>query len=335
MKVKRELVPSYAFIAFLVGLMVFGTPRAATSQSPDRTLRVAYFPILTQAPAFVGLAGGIWQKDLPGYGIDQKVVHDGPEAMEALVANEIDFAFLGPSPAINTYIKSGGKALRVISGVCLGGASLIRRADVSLSGVRDLDGKRVAVPQLGGTQDLSCRHFLAQNGLQTRERGGTVEVVPIKVADVLGLFLNKQVDAAWIPEPWVARIKADTGAQTVFDERDLWPDRKFCTIVLVVRSAYADAHPDVVDRVLQAHRETLSWMQSHESDAKTVANSELKRLTGKALAPRVLDEAWSHVNFTSDPDASSIKKFSQWAILDGYQKAPSFGLSGFFDGRTR
>jgi NitT/TauT family transport system substrate-binding protein len=331
MRIGKELIPALVFYAFIGGLVVLGKTQPGVPQSSDHTIRVAYFPNITHAPALVGIGNGIWHQDLPGYGIDEKVVNAGPEAMEALLAKEVDFSFVGPSPAINTYIKSNGKALRVISGVCLGGASLIRRADVNIASIRDLDGKRVAVPQLGGTQDISCRYFLGQNGLQTKERGGTVEVLPIKNPDILALFLSKQIDAAWVPEPWAARIKQNAGAKTVVDERDLWPDHKFSTTVLVVRSEYAEAHPDVVQQVLKAHLDTLTWMNSHEAEAKKATNNELKRLTGKALSAGVIDEAWSHVTFSEDPDAASIDRFSSAAIADGYQNPTTLSLAGLID----
>ena len=329
---KRWTIQAGAFFAILVALIVIGKRGMAIAETTDRpTIRLAYFPNITHAPALVGTGNDIWQHDLSGYSITPKVVNAGPEAMEALLAKEVDFSFVGPSPAINTYIKSNGKALRIVAGVCLGGASLIRRSDVAISSIRDLDGKRIAVPQLGGTQDVSARYFLAQNGLQAKERGGTVEIVPIKNPDILALFLSKQIDAAWVPEPWAARIKKEAGAKTVIDERDLWPEGKFSTTVLVVRSEYADAHPDVVEKVVQAHLDTLEWIQGHEEEAKGIVNKELKRLTGKALAKDVLDEAWSHVSFTDDPNQASIKRFAEAAIAAGYQKRTELSLESLID----
>ena len=333
MSIGRQLgLPVFTFFAISGGLVFLGNKDVSVSSNPNlKTIRVAYFPNMTHAPAIIGIGGGIWDRDLPGYRVDPQIVNAGPEAMEALLAKQIDFSFVGPSPAINAYMKSDGKALRIISGVCLGGASLIRRADVVIDTIRDLNGKRVAVPQLGGTQDVSCRYFLSQNGLQSEERGGTVEIVPIKNPDILALFLGKQIDAAWVPEPWAARIKKDAGAKTVVDERDLWPDRKFSATVLVVRSEFADAHPEVVENVLRAHLDTLDWIKTHESEAKGTLNSELKRLTGKALPKDVLEEAWSHVLFSDDLNESSIESIAKAAIVAGYQKPSKLSLASLID----
>lgn len=333
---KSLLIPALAVIAVL-GFVTFwkkgGTEPAIAPGSQE--IRLAYFPNITHAPAIIGIAQGIWRDKLPDANVSVKVVNAGPEAMEALLANELDFSFVGPSPAINAYLKSKGNALRIISGTCLGGASLVRRSDVKIDSIKDLGGKRVAVPQTGGTQDVSCRYYLQKNGLKAKDQGGTVEVISVKNPDILALFKQKQIDAAWVPEPWASRLKLDTGAVTVVDERDLWPNQKFCTTVLVVRKAFADAHPDVVDQVLAAHIATLDWIKSNEADAKKVLNKELKRLSGKEIPDTLLNEAWSKVSFTSDPDYDSILTFAVAAKQAGYLKENDLNLAGILDPRAQ
>lgn len=319
----------------ILGILVFGFGRQKETQKTPQTggvaVRLAYFPNVTHAPALVGVARGEFQSALGASTLETKVVNAGPEAMEALLAGEIDVAYVGPSPAINTYIKSNGRALRVVAGACSGGASLMARADTNIQSVRDLDGKRVAVPQLGGTQDVSCRHFLAANGLSSHEKGGTVEIMPIKNPDILALFLQKQLDAAWVPEPWAARLKAEAGARLVVDERDLWPNRRFTTTVLVVRKAFLDAHPKEVEALLQAHLKVMAWLQRHPDEAQTTVNAELKRLTGKELQPEVLREAWSRVEFTEDPDRASMEAFVQAAVRAGYLPKSGTSVAGLFE----
>jgi len=293
-------------------------------------LRLAYFPNLTHAPALVGVARGEFQRELHGYLIEPKIVNAGPDAMEALLAGEVDVSYVGPSPAVNTYLKSGGKALRILAGACSGGASLIARGDVDIRSVADLDHKRVAVPQLGGTQDVSLRHFLDLNGLAPVQKGGTVEIIPVKNPDILALFLQKQIDAAWVPEPWASRLKKDAHAKTVADERDLWPGKMFTTTVVVARTKFAEDHPEAIQALLRAHLETIEWLNAHPDDAQVIVNAELKRLTGKALSDGVMKEAWSRVRFTDDPNRPNILALAEAAEKAGYLKG-KLDLAGAFD----
>jgi NitT/TauT family transport system substrate-binding protein len=305
----------------LAGLaLVFGrSSNGSGAGAGQETLRLGYFPNVTHAPGVVGTARGEFQKALGAKTVvDTKVFNAGPEEMEALLAGAIDVGYVGPSPAINTFLKSDGRALKILAGACEGGAALIARDGTTITSIRDLSGKRVAVPQLGGTQDVSLRHFLAAEGLHPKEKGGDVEILPVQNPDILALFLKGQLDAAWVPEPWATRLLHQAHARLVVDERDLWPDKRFTTTVLVVRKAYLEQHPQQVAAILQAHLRTIAWLRQNPDDAQTLVNSELKRLTGKALPSDVLKEAWSRVAFTADPNRANIQAFVQAAADAGY-----------------
>lgn len=309
-------------------------PEETVVADGELPLRLAYFPNLTHAPALIGVGDGRYDKTLSGVAVSTRVVNAGPEAMEALLAGEVDMAFVGPSPAINTFIKSKGDALRIVAGACDGGASLIARGDLNIASVRDLDGHSVAVPQIGGTQDVSLRHFLAVNGLKPRERGGTVSVIPVANPDILTLFKRRQIDAAWVPEPWASRLRSEGGGKTAVDERDLWPGGRFTTTVLVARRKFAEEHPDAVRGFVAAHAATIDWIQEHPREAQDSANRELKRLAGKPLKESVLREAWAHLTFTTDPNASSIAAFAQAARDAGYLKDKNTDLTALVDTRS-
>jgi NitT/TauT family transport system substrate-binding protein len=330
-RVSRDLVVAFAATLGLVALSIAfgGQPKVATSGKP--ALNIAYFPNLTHAPALIGVAQGTFQRSVPGFSVQPRVVNAGPEAMEALLAGEVDIAYVGPSPAINTYLKSHGTALKILAGACSGGACLVSRGDETISSVAGLDHKRVAVPQLGGTQDVSLRHFLDLNGLAPEEKGGSVSILPVKNPDILALFLQKQIDAAWVPEPWASRLEKDAKATIVADESDLWPGKTFTTTVIVVRSSFEKLHPEAVKAVLSAHLQTIDWIRDHNAEAQTVVNAELKRLTGKALGETVLHKAWNRLRFSADPNPSSILALAEAAHQAGYLKE-AVNLNGAFDG---
>lgn len=250
----------------------FGNPEPRPAGSGPR-VSLACFPNLTHAPALAGIARGEFQRALgEGMVVEPLVFNAGPEEMEALLAGEVDLGYVGPSPAINTYLKTQGRGVRILAGAASGGASLMARADVPLTGLAGLAGRRVAVPQVGGTQDVSLRHFLAGAGLRPREKGGTVDVMPVKNADVLPLFARRQLDAAWVPEPWATRLEQEAGARRILDERDLWPDRRFTTTVLVGRAKFLAEHPDQVEAVLRAHLATVAWLRDHPAEGQQVVN---------------------------------------------------------------
>ena len=99
-----------------------------------------------------------------GTKLQTQIFNAGPAAIEALNAGAIDAAFLGPSPAINAYVKSGGTSLRIIAGAASGGAKFV--VDPTITGPADLKGKPCWPPQLGNTQDVALRTWLADQGLE-------------------------------------------------------------------------------------------------------------------------------------------------------------------------
>lgn len=296
----------------LLLLLLSLTLQACSSTASDNsqsngpiTVHLAYFPNLTHALALVGIARGTFQHDMGLHHLDIKTFNAGPDLINALLAGSIDIGYVGPNPAINGYITSHG-GLRIISGASSGGAMLIVRPGATIKTVQDLNGKKLADPQIGGTQDISLRHYLQEHGLKTTDQGGTIQIIPTDNSNILNEFKQGQIDGAWVPEPWASRLVIEDRGQVFVDERDLWPNHKFVTTNVVVRTAFLDQHPDIVKEFLQADVETVQYMQSNPDAAKTLINSQLQKLTGKPLASAVIDLALKHLDVTYDPLASTL-----------------------------
>jgi NitT/TauT family transport system substrate-binding protein len=297
---------------FCTGLLfLLGQVQAA------ETIRVGYFPNITHAQPLVGLANGTFQKALGDVTIDVKTFTAGPSAVEALFADAIDLAYMGPGPAINGYVKSNGD-LVVIAGACSGGASLVIRGDLPIKDPADFHGKRVATPQIGGTQDIALRHWLQAHGLAPVEKGGDVQVLPMANADQLTLFIGKQLDAAWAPEPWATRLVVEGKGRIYLDERELWPNRRFTTTVIVVRKKYLELHPQIIEKWLAAHVDVTRWIKKNPDLARAMTNQEIKRLTSKSLPEEVITQAWDHLELTVDPLASSLTRNADAAFELGF-----------------
>jgi NitT/TauT family transport system substrate-binding protein len=206
-------------------------PVAATDKGPAAQLRLGYFPNVTHAAALVGLDQNLFGKELGGTKLVPTKFNAGPEAVGALLGGSLDASFIGSGPAINAYAKSNGSAVRLIAGATSGGAQLVVKPTVKTP--EDLVGKTVVTPQLGNTQDVSLKKWLAEKKLT-----GKVKVTNLENAQTLDAFKKGDVDAAWLPEPWSSRLVLDAGAKVLLDEASLWPDGKFPTTVLIVRTQF-------------------------------------------------------------------------------------------------
>ena len=303
-------------------------PGTTASTSEPVTLRLGYFPNLTHAPALVGVEKGIFAKDLGStVTLQTATFNAGPAEVEAIFSGALDAGFMGPNPATTAFLQSQGQAVRVIAGATSGGAGLVVRP--TITSASQLKGKKLATPQLGNTQDVALRHWLTTQGLSsTTSGGGDVSILPEDNSQTVLAFQAGQIDGAWVPEPYLSTLVQD-GGKLLVDERTLWPHQQFSTTLLVVRSAFLAAHPDVVHRLLLGEVDTVAYIKAHPADAQSAANQALASISGKTLKAAVLTAAWSDLTFTVDPVASSLVADAQRAQQLGFLK--STDLKGLFD----
>ena len=293
------------------------TDDAAAQGAAADTLNLGYFPNVTHAPALVGDRAGIFAEAL-GDDVELKTqfFNAGPEATEALFGEAIDATFIGPNPAINAFAQSNGEAVRIVSGTTSGGAFLVVRKGIE--SVEDLRGATVASPQLGNTQDVALRAWLADEGMKTDETGGgDVAIQPQANADALAAFVAGEIDGAWVPEPWATRMLREGVGRVLVDERDLWPDGAYVTTHLLVRTEYLQANPQIIKGLLTGLVEAIELTTDDPAQAKKLVNDGIAELTGEPIAPDVLDAAFQNLTFTTDPVAASLEESKNDAVSIG------------------
>lgn len=294
---------------------------AAQDKGAATELRLGYFPNVTHAPALIGLEKGLFQKELGSTKLTKQEFNAGPNEVAALLGGSLDIGFIGSGPAINAYAKSNGEAVRLISGVTSGGAQLV--VNSSINTPEDLVGKTVVTPQLGNTQDVALKKWLADKKLT-----GKVQVTNMENAQTLDAFKGGQVQAAWLPEPWSSRLVLEAGAKVLVDEKSLWPDGKFPTTVLIVRTQFLNEHPETVRAFLKGLVTSIDYANENQAEAQAAVNKQLEALTGKALKPETIERAWSNITLTFDPIAGEFKQLAQDQVTAGIaEKAPD--VAGF------
>ncbi|MGA7542445.1 MAG: ABC transporter substrate-binding protein [Nitrososphaeraceae archaeon] len=329
-----------AAIMLLSSTLALTNPLSAYAQEQAgaqevKTLRIGYFPNINHAQAVIGLGKGDFQNALGNnVNVETFQFNAGPSAIESLLANRIDVSYIGPNPAINGYVVSDGKDVKVIAGATSAGASFVVRNDSGINSEKDLGGKKFASPQLGNTQDVALRKYLLDNGFKTTENGGNVTVVPVANADILTLFVKKELDGAWVPEPWATRLVKEANGRILVDERDLWPpEGKFVTAHIIVRPDYLKENPDVIKKLVAAHVNETQWINDNKEQAIKEFNTQLKKLTGKEFPVDVLAESLTRLEFTYDPIKESLFKSANDAYDLGFlakgEARPN--LNGIYD----
>lgn len=307
-------------IYFLITLLVATLDLLASTQ----IIRVGHFPNLTHPQAVAGHAfsrqGTGWFEKWLKAEITWHVFKAGPAAIEALLAGSIDLLYVGPTPAINAYLKSKGQAIRVISGACSGGSALLVSKASAITQNQDFKGKKIATPQLGNTQDVTARVWLKNQGFQISLYGGDVFVLPTTNADQISLFIKNEIDAAWTVEPWVSRLEIETGALLYLEEKNLWTKTggQYATTLLISKADLLDKQPGLVKKWLKAHIALTTWLKSHSDQAKELINNELYAETRFKLPAKTLDRAWSRIDPTWNPLKDSLQIYADGLFESGF-----------------
>jgi NitT/TauT family transport system substrate-binding protein len=295
--------------------------------TPASSLRLGYFANITHAPAILAVADGDLAKQLGSTTLKTQVFNAGPAEVTALLGGSIDAAFVGPSPAINAFVQSKGDFV-IVAGAMSGGAELVVKP--SITTIAELKGAKIATPQLGNTQDVAARAFMASHGFTTNTTGGgTVHLLPASSnAAILTSYKSGAIDGAWVPEPYASRLVDEDGAHVLVDEKTLWPQGMFTTTVLVVNKAYLTAHGATIKALIQSELDAISQLQTDPSGSEATINGALKSLGGSTLKPDVLTRAFSEITPTVDPIASSLAIEQSHAVAAGLLKPSS--LNGIF-----
>ncbi|QAA30566.1 aliphatic sulfonate ABC transporter substrate-binding protein [Clostridium manihotivorum] len=312
MNIKRILA------SIVTSVMVLGLVGCSPKSKDTSKVTIGFFSNITHAQALLGMNNGQFKRDIGSeYNLSFKQFNAGPDELQALLAGSIDIGYIGPGPALNGYINSKG-AIQIIAGASSAGAVLLTSKDSSIKTVKDLSGKKVAIPQFGNTQDLSLRALLKENGLKDKTSGGTVDIVQAENSLIKTLLSQHKIDAALVPEPWGARLEQEAGAKVVLDYKDVWRDGNYSVAVVVVRKEFMAKHPEVVERFLKAHVSLTDYINSNPKEAKKAINDEIKKLTKKPLKGEVLDKAFKRLEVTNYPIKDSIVEMAELSRSIGF-----------------
>ena len=292
--------------------------RRASAES-EHVLRVGVMSNLTHAPLIAGLGSGRIARALAPARVETRVFRAGPRVTEALIGGAIDAGTAGPAAVVihhSRHSRNGEGGLRILTGCCSGGASLVVTRASGITRASELRGKRIAVTQIGTTQDIALRVYIRDAGLRDKASGGDVTVLAISGATILEQMKRGELDGAWLPEPWATRIVTELAAERFVDERDLYPGRRFSTAVLASRAE--DASSPLLASLTHALEEEVARALADPRGALAEAHAELKKHVGNPGSLTLFEKAVSFVDFTPDPLRESIERFGD--------AAASFGL---------
>lgn len=310
MKRSSKIITSNILFGLIMAA-VLAINLAGCGRTAEKEVRIAYFPNITHAQALVMKNQGSLEQALGDeYAVSWVAFNAGPAEVEAIFAGEIDLGYIGPIPAISANVRSQGD-VQIISGAADAGAILAVRADAEIGSVAELDGKTVAIPQLGNTQHLSLLNLLSENGLQVTDKGGTVKVVAAANADIVNLMQQGNIDAALVPEPWGTILENQAGAGILLDYDEVWRGGEYPVALVIANKDFVDQNEEVVRQFLALHQDATLYINDNRDDAVQIVNKEIELVTGKAIDADILNKAFPKVIITHQLAEEALWDFAR------------------------
>jgi NitT/TauT family transport system substrate-binding protein len=281
-------------------------------------LRFGHFPNITHVQGLVAhqlsRQGKGWFEEKLGVKVEWFTYNAGPSATEAIFSGSLDVTYIGPSPVLNAYAKSKGTEMRVLAGGANGGNALVVRPAANINTPADFKGKKIASPQLGNTQDIQLRAYLAENGLNITQTGGDAMILPTLNPDQLSLFQKGDLDAVWTVEPWVTRLELEAGGKIFLEDKDT------NVTLLAGSAALVKDRPELAKKLQTAHAELTAWIKANDAEAKKLISAELEALMGKAPGEELLNKALARTVITDTVSRESMDKMVASAQKVGFLK---------------
>ena len=315
-------------IAIVAALFVAGNNNDILQ---DKTIRLGYFPVVGHAIPIVGMERGIFGEYMPSdVRIKTMIFDSGPQVVESMFAGSLDLAYVGPGPAINAFLNSEDGSIRVLSGAASGGTSFVMHPSADSLHSFDFAHKKIAAPQIGNTQDVSLRHYIVEQGLQTTDKGGTVTVYNIPNPDIVTLFVKGEIDGAWVSEPWATMLVEEYDGVRLFQEEELWPNGEFATVLLIADTNYVSENPALISKWLDAHQNIAQIINLDKDAAGLEFNNFLSKHFGQQLDSDVVRISVHNTKVTTSPLKDTVYEFAQRADALGYMGRGAYDLSELF-----
>ncbi|UZD14944.1 aliphatic sulfonate ABC transporter substrate-binding protein [Virgibacillus natechei] len=307
---------------------------AACSQSGEieeidgqKQITIGYFPNLTHIATMVALENDYFDEAFDGdVDYQTQIVTNGGLFMEAMATSDIDVGTVGPGPLLNFYVKD--PHYHILSGAVNGGAVLAVNGESGIKDLADLDGKNVAIPVIGSTQDVMLRKALEEVDLKPESNGGTVELFAADPADTTTLFAQDSVDAAATQEPWGYVLETQVNGELLLDwESFAWGKDSTNTVVAATEAFSNDE--ELAASYLSAHEKAVQFVKDNPEESQDLVVQHLRDLTGQEVNKDELEAAFNRLEVTTDVNEEVIQEMAD--ISEEAEYIPSNDIDGLVD----
>jgi NitT/TauT family transport system substrate-binding protein len=310
---KQMRITVIALIAIALLLITAGCTQPA---APIKELRIGYQPSTHQMAEITAMNKGWFQQDLAPLGVQNvsdKVFPTGPPEMAAMLAGDIDIAYVGAAPFL-TAVSTGLDA-KIIAGVNTQGSDLVVRNDLDYKGPQSLKGLTIATFPAGSIQDTVLRNWLNQNNISPDK---DVTIKAMSPGDAVIAITAGKVDGVFLPTPSPSVVVNQGKGKIVVHSGEMYPNHTCC--VLVVSGKLIREHPEIVRQIIKTNDKAVQFNEQNPDEAAAIfADKTGSKLEDVRASLKEWDGSWA-----SDPNIiiSPVLDYAKIQYDLGYIKKP-------------
>jgi NitT/TauT family transport system substrate-binding protein len=253
----------------VVALAVFGGTAASAphrGHAPAAEVHVVTLPIANGLPLDLGIRKGFFAQQ--GIEIKKTTLQSGNDVVLALANNNGDIGYLGFVPmfiAVTSNIPMTLVAASEVEGTSAADnwQNILVRGNSSIRTARDLAGKTIAVNALKGVGEVMIKAAMEKIGV----RPNAFRLTALPFPQMRSALNNGQVDAIWVPEPFLSQGLNIDNARIVMAPGPVMG--RYTPIGgYAARQSWRSRNPALAERFRTAINRALSYAQSHPDEIR-------------------------------------------------------------------
>ncbi|MEM2901240.1 MAG: ABC transporter substrate-binding protein [Candidatus Bathyarchaeia archaeon] len=261
-----------SYLIYAVGLAVgavvayYGYSQYQKARYRKRVLRIGYQPSTHQLAHMTAMAKGWWMRELSSYGIEEVLEYEfpsGPPEMQAMLAGDLDVAYVGATPPIVAIDK--GLDAKIVANAQIQGSHLALRSEIPFEGPSSLLGLKIATFPPGSIQNTVLRKWLLEHSINPDQDLTLVSMGP---GDAVTAIAAGAVDGCFLPHPYPATIELEGSGRMVVGSGEMWPNHTCCCLVL--SGELLRDRRDLAEEIVRTHIKATEYNIQHEGEAAEI-----------------------------------------------------------------
>ncbi len=252
----------------LIAVIVIGI--SAYFITKPATIRIGYQPSTHQIAAMLASEKGWWEEDLAQFGIEKvtmKEFSSGPPEMHAMLAGDLDVAYVGTAPPVGAMYES--LDAKIVAGVQTQGSAIVVRPGIAdeyeREGPLSLKDKTIATYPPTSIQYTILTKWLSDNGVDPKK---DVDIKTMTPSDATTAIAAKKVDVVFVPSPYPAIIEGEGSGKIVEWSGAIRPNHACCC--LLVSGELIREHPDIVKQIIRTHINATEYEKEQPDEAAEI-----------------------------------------------------------------